>query len=338
MSKSFENNRGMNYLAIIKVIVFLLAVVLAFVLLLVIVQRASETPTTSIPEQSEPSIETSVDTSVPDTDTSKPVIINPNANYIPIEVNTSDVHNGTTILVNGANEFVFPTEETVPSMADAKNDAYFVRDRSVCLRTEVTEMLNELMSEYRSVKNKKNIMIYNGYLDYETQKSYYDRAVSNNGEDKASMMQAKPGFADAHTGLSIDLRIYVNGEVSDFKGEDESSWIVANAYRYGFIQRYPERKEVTTGFNASASKYRYVGIPHSVLIKNNEITLEEYIVRVKAYTYETSHWYCEFEGSTYEVYYAPASNEAKTVIYVPSDKAYTISGNNVDGFIVTVKY
>ena len=338
MAKGFEKSRELNYLALIKAVVFFVAVVLVFVLLLVIVQRASVEPTTSNPEQSETSTETSLESSIPDVETSKPIITTPTVNYIPIEVDTNSMYDGTVILVNGSNEFVFPTDDFAPSMADTKNSDYFVRDRSVCLRPEVTEMLNELMSEYRAVKSKKNIMIYNGYLDYNTQKSYYDRAVTNYGEDKASMMQSRPGFADAHTGLTIDMRIYVNGEVSDFKGEDESSWIVENAYRYGFIQRFPEGKEVTTGLNASASKYRYVGIPHSVLIKNNELTLEEYSVRVKAYTYETSHWYCEFEGSTYEVYYAPASSEAKTVIYVPSDKAYTISGNNIDGFIVTLKY
>lgn len=338
MAKGFEKNREINYLAIIKAVVFFFAVVLAFVLLLVIVKRASETPSVSEPEQSETSIETSIDISIPDTETSQTIIINPTANYIPIEIDSSAIHSGTTILVNGSNEFVFPSDVFAPTMADTKNSDYYVRDRSVCLRTEVTEKLNELMTEYRAVKNKKNIMVFNGYLDYETQKSYYDRAVSNYGVDKASMMQAMAGFADAHTGLSVDFRIYVNGEVSDFKGEDESSWIVENAYRYGFIQRFPAGKEVTTGFNASMSKYRYVGIPHSVLIKNNEITLEEYIVRVKAYTYETSHWYCEFEGSTYEVYYAPASKEAKTVVYVPNDKEYTVTGNNVDGFIVTIKY
>ncbi|MBQ6906669.1 MAG: M15 family metallopeptidase [Clostridia bacterium] len=339
MAKSFEKNKELNYLAIIKAVVFLVAVALAFVLLLVIVQRASETPTVSIPEQSETSIETSTEDSLPDTDTSlPPVVINPTVNYVPIELDTNAIHSGTTILVNGSNEFVFPSDEFAPTMADSKNSDYYVRDRSVCLRTEVTEKLNELMSEYRATKSKKNIMVYNGYLDRDAQKSYYDRAVNNYGKDKASMMQAKPGFADAHTGLSIDLRMYNNGEVSDFKGEDETLWIVENAHRYGFIVRYPDGKEMTTGLNASASKYRYVGLPHSVLIKNNELTLEEYIAKVKAYTYETSHWYCEFEGSTYEVYFAPASREAKTVVYVPGDKEYTISGNNVDGFIITIKY
>lgn len=337
MAKSFEKNKELNYLAIIKAVVFLVAVALAFVLLLVIVQRASETPTVSEPEQSETSLEVSEDTSEESNETSS-VIINPINNYIPIEIDSALIHEGAVILVNGSNEFVFPKTEFAPSMAGAKNDDYYVRDRSVHLREDVTKMLNSLMSEYRSLKNKKNVMVFNGYLDYEAQKSYYDRAVSNYGEDKASMMQSKPGFADAHTGYSIEFRMYVNNEATEFKGEDETSWIVENAYRYGFIQRFPEGKELTTGFNASASKYRYVGIPHSVIIRNNELTLEEYITRVKAYTYDTNHWYCEFEGSTYEVYYVSASNDEKTVIHVPSDKEFSVSGNNVDGFIVTVKY
>lgn len=335
MAKSFEKNRELNYLAIIKAVVFLLAVVLAFVLLLVIVQRASDTSTVSNPSESTVSNETSADTSIAVVETSQPPMVN---NYIPIEVETSSLHEGTTILVNSSNEFVFPNNEFAPVMAETKNSDYYVRDRSVHLREEVTAMINEMMTEYRTLKNKKNIMIFNGYLDKATQKTYYDRAVSNYGEERASMMQALPGFADAHTGYSVDLRMYNNEEITDFKGENESSWIVENAYKYGFILRFPEGKEVTTGFNGSTGKYRYVGIPHSVMIRNNDFTLEEYITKVKAYTYDTDHWYCEYNGSSYEVYFAPAANGDTTVIYVPADKNYIISGNNVDGFIVTVKY
>ena len=42
------------------------------------------------------------------------------------------------------------------------------------------------------------------------------------------------------------------------------------------------------------------------------------------------------DGKNYEIYYVPAT--ADTVeVPIPKDKEYTISGNNVDGFIVTAE-
>ena len=38
----------------------------------------------------------------------------------------------------------------------------------------------------------------------------------------------------------------------------------------------------------------------------------------------------------YDIYYVPANVNNVTEVPVPTDKTYTISGNNIDGFIVTV--
>ena len=44
------------------------------------------------------------------------------------------------------------------------------------------------------------------------------------------------------------------------------------------------------------------------------------------------------DGVTYEIYYVPAATGegATTSVPVPTDMPYTISGNNYDGFIVTI--
>ena len=49
-----------------------------------------------------------------------------------------------------------------------------------------------------------------------------------------------------------------------------------NAYKYGFILRYPKDKEHITGFKYEPWHYRYVGIPLATYIHNKNITLEEY--------------------------------------------------------------
>ena len=46
--------------------------------------------------------------------------------------------------------------------------------------------------------------------------------------------------------------------------------------------------------------------------------------------------FCGADGSRAEIYYAPAECE-ETVLTLPDDSDYRISGNNMDGFIVTLE-
>ena len=50
-----------------------------------------------------------------------------------------------------------------------------------------------------------------------------------------------------------------------------------NAWRYGFILRYPEGSESVTGRSADSSHYRYVGLTAAEQIQTLDICLEEYM-------------------------------------------------------------
>ena len=53
--------------------------------------------------------------------------------------------------------------------------------------------------------------------------------------------------------------------------------MIENAYKYGFILRYPKGKEKITGFMYEPWHYRYVGYPNSLDFYNGKYkTLEEY--------------------------------------------------------------
>ena len=53
-------------------------------------------------------------------------------------------------------------------------------------------------------------------------------------------------------------------------------WLKDNAYKYGFILRYPEGKENITGFAFESWHYRYVGKDIAKIIYDNDLTYEEY--------------------------------------------------------------
>lgn len=98
---------------------------------------------------------------------------------------------------------------------------------------------------------------------------------------------------------------------------------------FGFIERYPKGKENITGIAHEPWHFRYVGFPHSTIISEKEITLEEYTEYIKTFRQECSLRYSH-KGIAAEIFYAPAETEISV-----NSAAYQVSGNNTDGFVVT---
>lgn len=125
-----------------------------------------------------------------------------------------------------------------------------------------------------------NLTAFSTYRSYEYQVTLYDRYVSKDGVEEADRYSARPGYSEHQTGLAFDI-----GEVNyekywaSFKfGDTEAGkWVAANAYRYGFILRYPEGKESITGYRHESWHFRYVGNAVAEEIFKRNITLEEYL-------------------------------------------------------------
>lgn len=95
---------------------------------------------------------------------------------------------------------------------------------------------------------------------------------------------------------------------------------------------YAIRKNKTniTGIQYEPWHIRYVGLPHSAIMHKKKLTLEEYLDFLK----ENKEISINAEGKDYMVSYYEISKSR--TIDVPVNKYYDISGNNVDGVIVTV--
>ena len=61
-----------------------------------------------------------------------------------------------------------------------------------------------------------------------------------------------------------------------FKDTDEGKWLNENAWKYGFILRYPEGKEEITGYMFEPWHFRYVGKKEAKKIQDSGLTIEEY--------------------------------------------------------------
>ena len=55
-----------------------------------------------------------------------------------------------------------------------------------------------------------------------------------------------------------------------------------HCWEYGFVIRYQEDKEKLTGYLAECWHIRYVGLPHSLDMRDRNLCLEEYLRAVPA--------------------------------------------------------
>lgn len=100
--------------------------------------------------------------------------------------------------------------------------------------------------------------ITSSYRSYETQVSTYSYWVSVSGPAGADRYSARPGYSEHQTGLSVDFSAS-EGSLDGFTGTPQQKWMAANAWKYGFIQRYTAQNSALTGYNAESWHYRYVG-------------------------------------------------------------------------------
>lgn len=84
---------------------------------------------------------------------------------------------------------------------------------------------------------------------------------------------ALPGTSEHELGLAVDINA-VEGK-SD--SNEVYSWLAENAYKYGFIMRYPEDKTDITGKDYEPWHYRYVGKEAAKEMYNSGECLEEYL-------------------------------------------------------------
>lgn len=248
--------------------------------------------------------------------------------YTSIPVASSDVYSkGTLLVVNTQTKIqVYPTDDQLVKIyGENKSSSYKVNLASFRLKREALTALNAMMDVYFLETTDDSTTVTSAY-----------RTEAEQAALTSSSVQA--GYSEHHLALSVRLRRNKNSAVSNLPSDH---WIYQNGHKYGFIQRYPEGKEALTLDDQDYFDcFRYVGIPHATYIYENGLCLEEYVTLLKGYTYDGTHLTVTAGGVSYEVYYVPATNltdeNGVTQLPVPESAEYSYSGNNTDGFIVTV--
>ncbi|MBE6709388.1 MAG: D-alanyl-D-alanine carboxypeptidase family protein [Ruminococcaceae bacterium] len=273
----------------------------------------------------------------------------PKATEISVAFPQSAIHEGELILVNADHEFVFPDVRDDVSVYDNKTLSYKVGDMNVTLSMTAITAFNKLMDDFYAETGCRDVMIVSGggFRTEEFQRQLYSNRVATDGAEMAAKYVALPGHSEHHTGLAMDLSVYTDaGEGYAVRAYEKCKWLVENFENYGFILRYPEEKSDITGISYESWHYRYVGLPHSLIMKEKGWVLEEYIEYLRNLPEGTAiSWNGiaseeisleGIHGGDYVVYYVPANETGDTEIKVPKNREYTVSGDNVGGFIVTL--
>ncbi len=124
-----------------------------------------------------------------------------------------------------------------------------------------------------------NLMVVSAYRSYTEQVTIYNSMVRGYGQAEADRQSARPGYSEHQSGWAVDLGAASGKCRIDpcFADTPEGKWLATNAYKYGFIIRYPSDKEQITGYNYEPWHVRFVGKELSTeMHRTGTQTLEEF--------------------------------------------------------------
>ena len=135
-----------------------------------------------------------------------------------------------------------------------------------------------------------NMAVYSGYRSYDYQDTVFEQYVANEMASNPSLTREdaealvlnytpRPGTNEHQTGLAVDMDT-MGSFTTDFAWTTEYYWLQENAWKFGFILRFPSDKTGVTGMSFEPWHYRYVGRYHAKIMHDNGLCLEEYIARI----------------------------------------------------------
>ena len=135
-----------------------------------------------------------------------------------------------------------------------------------------------------------SMAVYSGYRSYDYQATIFEQYVQNEmasdptrtreeAEALVLTYATRPGTSEHQTGLAVDMDTLGSFTV-EFAWTTEFYWLQENAWKFGFILRFPQDKEDVTSITFEPWHYRYVGRYHAKIMHDNGLCLEEYIARI----------------------------------------------------------
>ena len=173
------------------------------------------------------------------------------------------------VLVNKHNKL---SSTYIPSELELINELY--SDSKQYLRKKARSAFESMTNDAKKIG--LNIIAVSTYRSYDYQDKLFNNYVKELGLDYASMCSAQAGYSEHQLGLAVDIANNTL-DYDNFDKTKEFNWVKDNAYKYGFILRYPIDKVDITGYKYEPWHYRYIdSIDLAKYLYDNNLTLEEY--------------------------------------------------------------
>jgi D-alanyl-D-alanine carboxypeptidase len=271
-------------------------------------------------------------------------VLDDGENKTRVKVQAADAYDGLLIMVNADQPLPDDFEPKnlvnisemiqtlqIPNVSSTKN--------TMTIKREIMEDLALMLTD-AARQDLGWFYIVSAYRDKAYQEVLYNRKVNafalsgmnrEQAETAAKTVVVYPGTSEHQTGLTLDICDNTASLNHQYADTDQGRWLAQNAWKYGFILRYPEDKRDVTGIIFEPWHIRYVGRPHAEIMNKSNWALEEYIQTlrssggIRARTGDGKTWQISF----YDV--------SRGTVPVPRDKPWQISGDGRSGVIVTIE-
>lgn len=200
-------------------------------------------------------------------------------NDIKVVSGLKTIQNPENVLALVNKEYALPGTYKPSDLVVPKVEFSFSEDiEKRYIRKEAAEALEKLFKGAK--KENFELAAVSGYRSYDRQKVIFDSEVKLKGKEKAQEAVALPGESEHQTGLAMDISSKSAGfEISEKFGETpDGKWVAKNAYKYGFIIRYPKGKEDITKYEYEPWHLRYVGKEAAKAMHDHDLTDRKSVV------------------------------------------------------------
>jgi D-alanyl-D-alanine dipeptidase/carboxypeptidase len=249
----------------------------------------------------------------------------------------SRIYSGSLILVNRA--YGYKEKDQGASLLPVLE-----QEPGILMQRRAAVLLFHLMNK---INGWQGIVPVSGWRSGREQEEIWESSLKENGREFTETYVAYPGHSEHQSGLAIDLG-HKQEEIDFIRPEFPDTGICGafrrKAAKYGFIERYPRGREEVTGIGHEPWHFRYVGIPHARIMEQNKLTLEEYIDFLRQFPYGERAYRFSEDGQEFLIFFLKMPDrgngpereiEAGRQIEIDESHPYWISGNNVDGFVIT---
>lgn len=188
-----------------------------------------------------------------------------------------------------ASDFVPPD---LTDLVNTRNDGRAMQKMSLYAAKALEALFLEAKAENQLTVNAASgypLSVMSAYRSYAYQSTLFSRYTDNEMAKDPSLTRAqaeaitvtysnRPGTSEHQLGLCVDMHDLSGADVS-FKNSASYPWLRENAWKFGFILRYPEDKVSETAVSFEPWHYRYVGRYHAKKIYDAGLCLEEYIAQ-----------------------------------------------------------